>query len=29
VDGFSPKGIEDEGGRLWRKDILRKFGYKL
>ena len=29
VDGFSPKGVEEEDGRLWRKDLLRKFGYKL
>jgi len=28
VDGESPKGIEDEGGRTWRYEILRKFGYK-
>ncbi len=29
VDGFSPKGVEDEGGSGWRKDFLRKIGYKL
>jgi adenosine/AMP kinase len=29
VDGFSPKGIEDEGDIKWRKDFLRKIGYKL
>jgi adenosine/AMP kinase len=29
VDGFSPKGIEDEGGIAWRKDLLRKIGYKI
>jgi adenosine/AMP kinase len=29
VDGFSPKGIEDEGGIKWRKELLRKIGYKL
>lgn len=29
VDGFSPKGIEDEGEIKWRKDLLRKIGYKL
>jgi uncharacterized protein len=29
VDGFSPKGVEGEEGRTWRKEILRKFGYKL
>jgi hypothetical protein len=28
VDGFSPKGVEDEKGIAWRKEILRKFGYK-
>jgi uncharacterized protein len=29
VDGFSPKGVEGTEGRIWRKDLLRKFGYKL
>ena len=29
VDGFSPKGIETEAERGERKDLLRKFGYKL
>jgi len=29
VDGFSPKGFEDEGEIRWRMDFLRKFGYKL
>jgi adenosine/AMP kinase len=29
VDGFSPKGIEDEGAIRWRKECLRKIGYKL
>ena len=29
VDGFSPKGIEDDAERTWRKDFLRKIGYKL
>ncbi len=29
VDGFSPKGVEDEGEIQWRKDFLRKIGYKL
>ena len=28
VDGLSPKGVEDETGRTWRRDILRQFGYK-
>lgn len=26
VDGFSPKGVEDEGEIKWRKDFLRKLG---
>ena len=29
VDGFSPKGIEAEEDVSWRKDFLRKIGYKL
>jgi adenosine/AMP kinase len=28
VDGHTPLGVEDEKGVIWRKDILRKFGYK-
>lgn len=28
IDGFKPKGVEDEAGVTWRKDLLRKFGYK-
>jgi uncharacterized protein len=28
VDGFSPKGIEDDAEIRWRKDLLRKIGYK-
>jgi adenosine/AMP kinase len=28
VDGFSPLGAEDEVEVQWRKDLLRKFGYK-
>ncbi len=28
VDGFSPKGVEDEAGAAWRKDLLRQIGYK-
>lgn len=28
VDGETPLGVEDETGVSWRKDILRKFGYK-
>jgi uncharacterized protein len=29
VDGFSPKGIEDDEGITWRKDFLRMIGYKI
>ena len=29
VDGFSPKGIEDEEGIAWRKHFLRMIGYKI
>ncbi len=29
IDGFSPKGIEKEDGVAWRKELLRKFKYKL
>lgn len=29
IDGSRPKGIEDEEGKIWRKDLLRKFRYKL
>ena len=29
IDGAPPKGIEDEPGKEWRKDLLRKFRYKL
>ena len=28
IDGFSPKGIEDEEGIAWRKGFLRQIGYK-
>jgi adenosine/AMP kinase len=28
VDGFSPKGVEDEEGITWRKEFLRMIGYK-
>ena len=28
VDGESPKGIEDQADITWRKDFLRKIGYK-
>jgi len=29
VDGTVPKGVEDDEEKTWRKDLLRKFGYKL
>jgi len=29
IDGSSPKGVEKEDDVAWRKDLLRKFGYKL
>jgi adenosine/AMP kinase len=29
IDGAGPKGVEDEAGKKWRKDFLRKIGYKL
>ncbi len=29
VDGFAPKGVEDEAEISLRKDLLRKIGYKL
>jgi adenosine/AMP kinase len=29
VDGFSPKGIETDADIAWRKELLRKIGYKL
>jgi adenosine/AMP kinase len=29
VDGFAPKGVEDEEGIAWRKGFLRTIGYKL
>jgi hypothetical protein len=28
VDGSSPRGVEDEAGRAWRHEVLRKIGYK-
>jgi adenosine/AMP kinase len=28
-DGFSPKGVEDEGEIKWRKDFLQQLGHKL
>ena len=29
IDGLSPKGIEGEDDVVWRKNLLRQFGYKL
>jgi adenosine/AMP kinase len=29
VDGSPPMGVEDEPDIAWRKDLLRKIGYKL
>jgi uncharacterized protein len=29
IDGLLTRGIEDEQGITWRKELLRKFGYKL
>jgi adenosine/AMP kinase len=29
VDGFSPKGVEEEAGITWRKGFLRMIGYNL
>ena len=29
VDGFKPKGIEDDQGIAWRKGFLRQIGYKI
>ena len=29
IDGASPKGVEGEEDMAWRKELLRKFGYKL
>jgi uncharacterized protein len=28
LDGFLPKGIEEENDIKWRKDFLRQIGYK-
>jgi hypothetical protein len=28
IDGYSPKGVEEEGNVAWRLDLLRKLGYK-
>ncbi|HEX2493810.1 MAG TPA: adenosine-specific kinase [Steroidobacter sp.] len=29
IDGFRPQGIEEAGDIEWRRDLLRKIGYKL
>jgi len=29
VDGASPLGVETDADIAWRKDLLRKIGYKL
>jgi adenosine/AMP kinase len=29
IDGFSPKGVEGPADLQWRKDLLRKIGYKI
>ncbi len=29
IDGFAPKGLEGEADVAWRRDFLRKIGYKL
>jgi adenosine/AMP kinase len=29
IDGLKPQGIESDADRAWRKDFLRKIGYKL
>jgi uncharacterized protein len=29
IDGSSPKGVEKEDGVAWRRELLRKFKYKL
>ena len=29
VDGFPPRGVEDDGEVAWRKGLLRQIGYKL
>jgi uncharacterized protein len=29
IDGAKPKGVEDDAGVQWRKELMRKFGYKL
>jgi uncharacterized protein len=29
IDGGKSRGVEDEAGIAWRKELLRKIGYKL
>jgi len=29
IDGGKSQGLEDEAGIAWRKELLRKIGYKL
>jgi len=29
VDGFPPQGVENEEGIAWRRELLRKIGYKI
>ncbi len=29
IDGVKTKGVEDEEGQKWRRDLLRRLGYKL
>ncbi|NWF54125.1 MAG: adenosine-specific kinase [Syntrophaceae bacterium] len=29
IDGFSPKGVEGPSDTQWRKELLRKIGYKI
>jgi adenosine/AMP kinase len=29
IDGSPPRGVEKDDGVAWRKDLLRKFKYKL
>lgn len=28
IDGSSPRGVEDDAGVAWRRELLRKIGYK-
>ena len=29
IDGAAPKGVEDDADIVWRKELLRKIGYKI